>query len=175
MFAISVHPVPVLRPTDALRDEHRRLLPSVERLREVADRVGLADPLWLRDNVDEVYAFLVRQLVPHAMAEDEVLYPAVARILGAPDTTATMSRDHLAVVRLVDELGVVRHAADERAADLRRILYGLHAIVSTHFAKEEEIYLPLLDERLAIDESARLIASMERAAERIKASMPAAG
>jgi len=28
------------------------------------------------------------------------------------------------------------------------VLYGLYAIVKLHFAKEEEVYLPILDQRL---------------------------
>jgi hypothetical protein len=32
-------------------------------------------------------------------------------------------------------------------ARLQELLYGLHALISVHFEKEEEIYLPLLDAR----------------------------
>lgn len=161
---------PLTRPTEPLRAEHRELLPHIDRLREVADRVGTVPDLTLRADVDDAWGFLTGHLVPHAMAEDEVLYPAVARILGSPKATATMARDHVAVVELIDELGVLRHAAtEEHGRDLRRILYGLHALVGTHFAKEEEVYLPLLDEHLTPDDAAALFASMERAATRIKA------
>jgi len=172
-MARSVSATPVAtRPTEPLRAEHRELLPHIERLRRVADRIGDAAAPALRAELDEAYTFLTGHLVPHATAEDEVLYPAVARILGSPKATATMSRDHTAVAALIDELGVLRHAAaDEHARDLRRILYGLHAMVSTHFAKEEEIYLPLLDEHLTPEEASRLFASMEQAAGRIKARM----
>ena len=34
--------------------------------------------------------------------------------------------------------------APEDKTDLRRILYGSHAILRLHFAQEEEQYLPLL-------------------------------
>ena len=165
----DIHPVAVTRPTDPIREEHRELLPHIEHLRDVADLVGTAPSATVRTGIDEAYAFLTDHLVPHAMAEDEVLYPAVARAMGSPRATATMARDHVAVVRLIDELGVLRHASpDEHERDLRRILYGLHALVSTHFAKEEEIYLPLLDEKLTLEEGAQVIASMELAASRVR-------
>jgi iron-sulfur cluster repair protein YtfE (RIC family) len=32
-------------------------------------------------------------------------------------------------------------------ARLQELLYGLHALITIHFEKEEEIYLPLLDGR----------------------------
>jgi len=37
--------------------------------------------------------------LPHARAEDEVLYPVVEEILGATGATATMSRDHVEIAR----------------------------------------------------------------------------
>ena len=43
------------------------------------------------------------------------------------------------------------------------LLHGLHAIVALHFAKEEEIYLPLLDEHLTAGEATDVFARMERA------------
>ena len=84
-----------------------------------------------------------------------------------------MSRGHLEIAhlarlfsRLAGELGagdgMPRPAASQAAAeavegqasepiagedlrDLRRLLYGLHAVLRLHFAQEEETYLPLLE------------------------------
>src|SRR5512142_402351 len=144
-----------------LREEHRTLLPHIERLRAVADEVGHIDAHALREKLDETYRFLSHDLVPHARAEDEVLYPEVARLLGGPRATATMSRDHVEVVALISELATLRsfdgEPDGERQNALRRVLYGLYALVRTHFAKEEEIYVPLLDDRLTMDEGSDLI------------------
>ncbi len=158
-----------IRPTEPIRAEHRELRPHIDRLREIADRLDRADPAVVRGEVEDAYAFLSGHLAIHARAEEAVLYPEVARVMGAPMATATMSRDHVAILGLVDELGVVRHIPDERARDLRRILYGLHALIATHFAKEEEIFLSLLDERLTADEAARMYARMEEAAKAARA------
>ena len=49
---------------------------------------------------------------------------------------------------------------------LRRVLYGLSAIITVHFAKEEEIYLPILDARLAPEEAHRMF--LERVAQEAK-------
>jgi iron-sulfur cluster repair protein YtfE (RIC family) len=156
--------------TQPLRDEHKDLLPHIELLRTVADDIGDVPIASLRRSIDEAYAFLTHHLLPHAQAEERALYPVVGRLMGAPEATATMSRDHVAIGRLTEELGALRShlsgtslgASEERA--LRRVLYGLSTLVSVHFAKEEEVYLPLLDARLTAEEAARLFEAMERAA-----------
>ena len=56
-----------------------------------------------------------------------------------------------------------------QASSLRRVLYGLYALVKVHFAKEEELYLPLLDERLSPEEARAMFEAMERAAGEAKA------
>jgi hypothetical protein len=47
-------------------------------------------------------------------------------------------------------------------------LYGLYALVKVHFAKEEEIYLPLLDARLTAEEARQMFAALESAAAEAK-------
>jgi hypothetical protein len=44
------------------------------------------------------------------------------------------------------------------------VLYGLHALIGEHFAEEEEVYLPLLEERLTPEEARALFRDMEAAA-----------
>lgn len=163
-------------PTAPLRAEHREMLPRIDDLRAVADSVGYAPVAELRQRLSEASDFLVSHLIPHALAEDEVLYPAVAGFLGTSLATATMSRDHTAVLALTNELIALRRLADagelrtQTAIELRRVLYGLHAVVKIHVAKEEEILLPLLDARLTPSKANDLFAAMERSAARIKAT-----
>ena len=163
-----------------LRDEHQELLPHVDQLRQAADRVGYAPIATMRRAVDEAHAFLIDHLLPHAQAEDAALYPLVEQVLAAPGATATMRRDHVEVGRLSQELGALRARLaqsdpdDDLARALRRVLYGLHALVTVHFAKEEEVYLPLLDERLAPAQARALYAAMEAAAQRARRQAMAA-
>lgn len=172
------------RPTEPLRAEHRELLPHVAHLAETADLVGERPASELRSALDEDLDFLQNHLIPHAMAEDVALYPEVDRAIGSTvpgshGATATMRRDHVEVVRLTEELaaaarnlaagggGGVDLAAAERR--VRRLLYGLHALVSVHFAKEEEVYLPLLDRTLTPEAAHELFERMEEAARAAKA------
>lgn len=152
-----------------LREEHHELVPHIAFLRSTADLVGRASAEAVREDVDVVLGFLSHRLIPHAELEDRILYPAVAGLLGSPDATRTMSRDHVEVGRLTDDLRSARHRvvgaeiAPADACELRRLLYGLHALVSLHFAKEEEIYLPLIAARLAPEEAGALAEAMENA------------
>jgi iron-sulfur cluster repair protein YtfE (RIC family) len=163
--------------TQPLRDEHKELLPHIELLRTVADSIGETPFESLRRGVDEAYAFLTHHLLPHAQGAEGALYPVVGRLMGAPEATATMSRDHVEVGRLTEELGSLRSHLDgasvgaSQVQALRRVLYGLYAIVRVHFAKEEEVYLPILDARLTAEEASRMFEAMERAAQEAKSSV----
>ena len=161
--------------TQPLREEHKELFPHIEALRVAADAVSETVTPALREAVDEAYAFLVHHLIPHAQAEDRALYPVVQKVMGAPEATGTMSRDHVEVGRLTAELGELRarlgggKLTPAQANDLRRVLYGLYALVKVHFAKEEEVYLPLLDARLTEHAAHEMFEAMGAAAKEAKA------
>ncbi len=88
-----------------------------------------------------------------------------------------MSRDHLEVMRLTEELEALRlhvfyapvSESDEQA--LRRVLYGLYAISKLHLAKEEEIYFPMLEARLPAEEVERLVEAMESTVTEAKSTL----
>lgn len=161
---------------EPLRAEHRELLPNIQSIERVARDVLHADPEVMRSEVESVLEFLKEHLLIHAMAEDDVLYPAVERAMGAPDATATMRRDHREVAALIDELAssaptLGGELTDEQRTRIAALLFGLRAIVALHFAKEEEIYVPLLDRTLTVDEGRALLEEMEQAAERHRAEL----
>jgi iron-sulfur cluster repair protein YtfE (RIC family) len=163
----TASPEPVTAP---LRAEHRELAPFITGLRTAAEAVGAIPKAELADRVNAALTFLTLHLAAHAAAEEAALYPVVDRLLGGQPVTATMSRDHAEISRLTAELGAAQHRlaseglTDEVAHDLRRLLYGLHAVVALHFAKEEEVYLPILDARLSADDAAAMFADLARAA-----------
>jgi iron-sulfur cluster repair protein YtfE (RIC family) len=160
--------------TQPLRDEHLELLLHLERIRTVADAIGMAKSESVREGVEEVYTFLMHQLTPHAQAEERVLYPTIGRLLGTPTATTTMSQDHREIERLTQALGTLRSQLAGESLDepevqaQRRILYGLYALVSVHFAKEEDIYLPLLDTRLTKQEAQKMFEEMDLAVQEAK-------
>jgi iron-sulfur cluster repair protein YtfE (RIC family) len=155
--------------TQPLRDEHKELIPHIERILNVADSLPDAPVGQIREGVEEIYEFLAHHLLPHAQAEEAALYPAVQQVLGSPEATHTMSRDHTEVERYVEELAGLREDPSvQNYKTLQRVLYGVYALVKVHFAKEEEVYLPILDERLSLEQANKMFAEMERAADRAK-------
>lgn len=129
--------------TQTLHREHEGLLGDVEHIRIAARQVPELSPEE-RDVVrGRILDFLRDTLVPHAKLEEREIYPKVARILGHPDSTATMIYDHLAIRERTADLADVD---PEDAARLQELLYGLYALIKVHFWKEEELYLPLVEE-----------------------------
>lgn len=165
--------------TQPLRDEHKELYPHIESLRLAGDAIGETLPSIAHQRIDEAYAFLAHHLLPHAQAEEKALYPVVQKVMGTPVGTATMSRDHKEVERLTAQLASLRDQVQgptisvEQAHDLRRLLYGLYTLVKVHFAKEEEVYLPLLDSHLKPEEAKEMFSAMEHAAHEAKAVLHA--
>jgi soluble P-type ATPase len=137
------------------RAEHRQLWPEVKQIRFVADRLDALPPKTAQREVEQVYKLLVEKILPHNAAEDATIYPVVAQVIGGEDPTAPMSRAHLEIAHMVKVLG--RHLSElppegpeiEDLRDLRRILYGLDAILRLHFTQEDEAYLALIDDQPA--------------------------
>lgn len=157
-------------PTEPLRAEHRDLLPHLTGLDTTAERLAQLDAADARRELDDTVAFLRGHLVPHAGAEEEVLYPAVEVAMGAPGATDTMRADHTEIVARIDRLADTARSIEERwpdaelTRDLVHQLVGLSAILGLHFRKEEEVLLPVLDEHLSDDEASALFARMGHAA-----------
>jgi heavy metal translocating P-type ATPase len=135
-----------------LRDEHRELAPSLARIRPLADRLGTIPPAEARVELELTRAFLVEVLIPHEEQEDREVFPMLSHAVGNDDVTAALHRTHSEIfhlVRFVDRL--VKEIPPEGPGvedltDLRRVLYGLDAILRLHMAQEEELYLALGDE-----------------------------
>ncbi len=164
--------------TQPLRDEHNELFPSVDQIRQVAELIGEAPVSEIRRGVEDVYDFLANHLKPHAEAEEAALYPVVQKALGSPDATKTMSRDHVEVGRYIDELESLKKnlssgtLTGEQTRSLRRVLYGVYALLKVHFAKEEEVYLPILDQHLTPESAQEMFEAMEDAAHNAKHAVP---
>jgi hypothetical protein len=78
--------------------------------------------------------------------EQQTAYPLLANMLKDEDPTGPLIQTHHEIHRLTRLFGrlVAQLPAEgprtEDLHDLRRVLYGLHAILQLHFAQEEELY-----------------------------------
>ncbi len=138
---------------DRFRDEHREFMPWLARIRGAADRIEALTPLEAREELDQIRWFLTERLVRHEEEEEAAVYPVVARLMGGEDPMGTMARAHMEIehlsrvfVHLLEALPAEGPGPDD-LVDLRRVLYGLHAILRLHFAQEEEAYSWLASEQ----------------------------
>ena len=160
--------------TQPLRDEHKELYPQVDRILKLAEKINETPASGIREDVEAVYDFLAYHLKPHAEAEEAALYPVVQKVLGSPDATKSMSRDHVEVGRYIEELSYLRNTLNGQVLTtpqviaLRRILFGVYALLKVHFAKEEEVYLPILDRNLTPESAQEMFEAMETAAHNAK-------
>jgi iron-sulfur cluster repair protein YtfE (RIC family) len=129
-------------PTQPFRDEHAELIAHVEHIRQAAAEVARVSPQERQVMVQRILGFLRDTLLPHAAAEEQVLYPEWARLVGAADAAAPMVHDHEAIAARIDALAEVDPGDLDR---LQELLYGLYALIGVHFRKEEDIQLPVFD------------------------------
>ena len=137
---------------ERFRAEHREFAPEMARIRSAADKLGTMGPDETRAELEAVRWFIVERLPKHEEEEEAAVYPVVAKLMGGEDPMSTMARahieiDHLARVyqQLLDDLPT-EGPTPEDLMDLRRVLYGLYAVLRLHFAQEEEAYAWLASE-----------------------------
>jgi len=131
---------------ERFRAEHREFAPELARVRSVADRLGELPPQEVRSQLEAVRRFVVERLPQHEEEEEAAVYPVVARLLGGEDPMSSMARAHIEIShlarvfrQLLEDLPAEGPSPDD-LVDLRRVLYGLYAILRLHFAQEEEAY-----------------------------------
>jgi iron-sulfur cluster repair protein YtfE (RIC family) len=131
---------------ERFRAEHREFAPELARIRAVADRLDQLAPAPLREELERIRWFLLERLPRHEQEEEAAVYPVVAKLIGGEDPMGSMERAHMEIEHLARVFGhLLADLPDdgpdaEDLVDLRRVLYGLHAILRLHFAQEEEAY-----------------------------------
>jgi iron-sulfur cluster repair protein YtfE (RIC family) len=148
-----------MRPTEPFRREHEELLEHIEHLAQAAREIPRLSEEERQAVRERILGFLRGTLIPHAKAEEEILYPAWADLVGFAGAAVPMVHDHEAIVARTERLA----EADVGDVDqLQELLYGLFALISVHFRKEEDLQLPAFDAAPAVAE--RVLAEMGEAA-----------
>jgi heavy metal translocating P-type ATPase len=131
---------------ERFRAEHQEFAPHLQRIRTVADRLETYEPAEAMTELEQVRWFLLERLVQHEEEEEAAVYPVVAQLMGGEDPMGTMERAHMEIEHLARVFGHLlsdlppEGPGPDDLVDLRRVLYGLHAILRLHFAQEEEAY-----------------------------------
>ena len=107
----------------------------------------------------ELVAYLAKDVLPHAMAEEHTLYQAAAAKPGLAETVAAMVDEHRTLVSLAERLATADDAS-AAATDAE----GIDALFASHVGKENELILPSLAADEAVD-LAGLLVQMHRLTE----------
>jgi soluble P-type ATPase len=130
-----------------LKVQHDATLAVVEQIRAVAD--GLSTQSRDLASTRALMGRLEAELLPHERADEEVLVPLVARALGTTAATAGLSRTHAEIEHQIGRLrrllgDLQTEVRSEDVIELRRLLYGLYAVLRLHNAMESEGALSLI-------------------------------
>jgi uncharacterized protein (DUF2249 family)/hemerythrin-like domain-containing protein len=143
---------------------HHRLLSEQLSTRAAAVSEAVATGRRHDAAVAEMIAYLAEEVLPHAIAEEETIYPAVAA--ARPDLTGTVSEmvaEHGTLSAFAEALAGLAegHAAAEKARQIAN-LFGAHA------ARENNVLLPALLTGDDVDLAALLAQMHRRAGEAAK-------
>jgi hypothetical protein len=168
-----------MQPLTRVSHEHHDLLwRYLSQLSDLADCLN-SDCLDSAQLVTEVPQLrkvrdgLTNWLIPHMDAVEAAVHPTLERLLAERGTSVPMAVEHQEIRRLVAALGTfsdddpAAHVDRMAVLALRRVLLRLHALLKTHLS-EEELYIPILEERLTPAQEAALARALDhQSAERL--------
>jgi heavy metal translocating P-type ATPase len=138
--------------SERFRAEHRAFASELDRIRATADTLGTQPAAASRVALEAVREFLVVRLPEHEAQEAVSVYPAIAAMIGGEDPMGGLNRIHIEIAHLtrvyaaaLDDLPLGGPGPEDRI-ELRRLLYGVYAILRLDFAQQEEAYAWLASE-----------------------------
>lgn len=140
-----------MEPTEQFRHHHAELLQQFQQIRGRLDD-GTA-PL------SKLTEYFRENVLPHARAEESVLYTMIDSLAESHLATATMRREHDHICELLESL----EAGEENGHDrVDQTLAKLDEVFANHFEKEEEILLPFLASSLTDEKFNELLEETHR-------------
>lgn len=147
-----------------LRAQQRDLARLADVVRSTADSIDGGTPMVIWDGLTAVVGGVNRQLLPYLDAEEDILHSTLRAIIGTPEVVRVLQIHAKELERLCWELHDGRNAllAGEGSArtDLRRVLYGLHAVLTLHLRTSAEVVVPFLEEELDARDSEQVDIAM---------------
>jgi hypothetical protein len=149
-------------------EHHDRLMTIVNELNAMGDCsngdcLDTSRLMEARPAIAEIHHGLATLLIPHMEAVEAAVYPTLERLI--PEAIPPMRHDHAEIRRLSAIIGrFVEHPEGhiDRGVVLlmRRTLLRLYAILKAHLA-EEDLYVPILENRLTEEEAADLAHTLD--------------
>lgn len=146
-------------PGKMILDEHLRL---------INDLTSMVTPFIEGRGGDatKVSRFLKSNLLPHAHAENELLYPAIEPLMKTYGNVGDcMVMDHEYIEELTGKIEslIMRIEAEQGYSkmnlqmELHHLMLQLLTVVKLHMAKENRIYLPLFENYLSDEQQKKIL------------------
>lgn len=124
----------------AIEQHHARLAADLSaRVQALVSAAADGDPARVAESRHQLVDFARRELVPHALAEEQTLYPAAHQRTEARLLIDGMLDEHRWIIDLVDEVETTPETVPAAAA-----ARALLVIFESHLVKENELLIPLL-------------------------------
>jgi len=149
--------------SEAMHNHHQEMMNTLtNHVTAIVEGLPEADPRGL-------VTFLTGDLLPHAVGEEQHMYPAVDPLVrdhGRP--TATMTIDHEFIQEYIRHIKETVHELESTSAEnrpavqarLNRLSLKIEAIFQLHLEKEERVYIPLFEKYLPVAEQQRILDGM---------------
>ncbi len=134
-------PLPASADVPRVLDDHVQLRRLLERMRHTADAMQVQGTL-PQVQLAEIAAELKSLLLPHQAHEEATTFPALARRLGGQDPIGPLARMHEEIAHLANTYAALVGGEMDSPAEIRearRLLHVMEAIITLHFATEEEL------------------------------------
>jgi heavy metal translocating P-type ATPase len=134
------------RIAQKLAMSHRALRPKLGELAALAVQLDELSAGEARSRFEQMQQMLETELLPHEEDEQRTAYPLIEKLLSRENPTGPLVQTHYEIRRLSRLYGrLVKQLppsgpVKEDLRDIRRVLYGLHAILTLHFAQEDDLY-----------------------------------
>jgi Hemerythrin HHE cation binding domain len=150
---------------EAAHEHHERLLEHINGIPVLADALLGAEHDAALAGIGHLREFLTDTLQPHMEAAERALYPQLERMFQNRHSMAPMRREHDRIRELVGQFSALvdKDAGTitlGRTLALRRVLYGLYALLKVHLA-EEEAYLRIIERGVPDDIADAVTASLQ--------------
>ena len=149
------------RPTAGFRAQHAEIETHLAHLDAMVSSLGGASVEEQRTTMAFVARFLDEHIRSHAAWEEAKLYPLVdSKASRGPEPfSASMRHEHRIIGRSIDALAQLGSAPTPDAAAFARAANRLLGVISAHFEKEEEVFLPILDRSMSREELEKALGS----------------
>lgn len=149
------------RPSESFRAEHVEILHHLDATSQRAAALMTAKEADVNGQIQAIVGFFQNELMPHAQAEEAVLYGVADRLIPtkAPYRyTDSLRYEHTEVHAAVEEMASFAKSADrspQAVTEFSRLAIATAGLVRGHFGAEENVILDALDRLMTPEEFQR--------------------